>query len=106
MNVAANLPDIFIRGGAGNDALSASAGSNVLDGGRDTFFLDGTAGATWDTVANFHPGDSVTLWGFVPGTSTLAWAANEGAARHTGPPSIRPSPARAPRSTAPSPLPA
>ena len=98
-NVATNLPDVFLQGGAGNDALVASAGSNVLDGGlgsnfvtgasgadggRDTVFLDGTAGTSWDTVANFHPGDSVTLWGFVPGTSTLAWAANEGAAGHTG----------------------
>lgn len=99
VNVATNLPDTFIQGGAGNDALSASSGSNVLDGGfgsnfltgasgadggRDTFFLDGSAGTSWDTLANFHPGDSVTLWGFVQGTSTLAWAANEGAAGHTG----------------------
>ena len=99
VNIGAHLPDVFLEGGAGNDALSASAGSNVLDGGfgsnfltgasgadggRDTFFLDGTAGTTWDTIANFHPGDSVTLWGFVPGQSTLAWAANEGAAGHAG----------------------
>ena len=39
--------------------------------------------STQDTVANFHPGDNVTLWGFVPGSSTLAWAANEGAAGYT-----------------------
>ncbi len=99
VNIAAGRPDALLQGGAGNDALSAVAGSNVLDGGlgsnfltgaagtdggRDTFYLDGSAGTTWDTVANFHPGDSVTLWGFVPGSSTLAWAAGEGAAGHTG----------------------
>ena len=99
VNIATGLPNTFIQGGAGNDALAASAGSNVLDGGfgsnfltgatgadggRDTFFLDGTAGTTWDTIANFHAGDSVTLWGFVPGRSVMAWADNEGAPGHTG----------------------
>ena len=97
--VRAGGPDVFIKGDAGKDAISANSGSNVLDGGagsnfltgvtgtdggRDTFFLDGTAGTTWDTVANFHPGDSVTLWGFVPGKSAIAWADNEGAADHAG----------------------
>ena len=92
-------PDVFLGGGAGNDALTAGAGSNVLDGGlgsnfvtgatgadggTDTFFLDGTAGTTWDTLANFHPGDSATLWGYVPGQSAMVWAANEGAPGHTG----------------------
>lgn len=94
-----HMPNVFMQGGAGADAIAASAGSNVLDGGlgsnfligakgtdggRDTFFLDGSAGTTWDTVVSFHPGDNVTLWGFVPGQSTLAWADNEGAAGYTG----------------------
>ena len=98
-SITAFGPNVFLGGGAGNDALTASAGSNVLDGGlgsnfvtgatgadggTDTFFLDGTAGTTWDTLANFHPGDSATLWGYVPGQSAMIWAANEGAAGHTG----------------------
>lgn len=98
-SVAAFAPNVFLGGGAGNDALTAGAGSNVLDGGlgsnfvtgatgadggTDTFFLDGTAGTTWDTIANFHPGDSATLWGFVPGQSATVWGANEGAAGHAG----------------------
>ena len=98
-SITAFGPNAFLRGGAGNDALTASAGSNVLDGGlgsnfvtgatgadggTDTFFLDGTAGTTWDTIANFHPGDSATLWGFVPGQSATVWSANEGAAGHAG----------------------
>lgn len=99
VNIASNLPNVFIKGGAGDDALTASAGSNVLDGGfgsnfivgasgadggRDTFFLDGTAGTTWDTIMNFHPGDSATLWGYVAGTSAMLLTGNEGAAGHTG----------------------
>ncbi len=98
-SITAFRPNVFLGGGAGNDALTASAGSNVLDGGfgsnfvtgatgadggTDTFFLDGTAGTTWDTLANFHPGDSATLWGYVPGQSAMIWGANEGAAGHTG----------------------
>ena len=98
-SITAFGPNVFLGGGAGNDALTASAGSNVLDGGlgsnfvtgatgadggADTFFLDGTAGTTWDTITNFHPGDSATLWGYVPGRSATVWGANEGAAGHTG----------------------
>ena len=98
-SITAFGPNVFLGGGAGNDALTANAGSNVLngglgsnfvtgaagaDGGTDTFFLDGTAGTTWDTIVNFHPGDSATLWGFVPGQSATVWSANEGAAGHTG----------------------
>jgi len=99
VSMTSYVPNVFLQGGAGNDALTVSAGSNVLDGGlgsnfvigatgadggTDTFFLDGTAGTTWDTIANFHPGDSATLWGFVPGQSAMIWGANEGAAGHTG----------------------
>lgn len=99
VNVATDRPNSFVVGGPGNDAIAVSAGSNVLDGalgsnflvgtngadgGRDTFFLDGAAGTTWDTIANLHAGDSVTLWAFVPGQSTLAWAANEGVPGYTG----------------------
>ncbi len=100
VNVAANIANAFLQGGPGNDALAAIAGSNVLDGGTgsnfltgatgadggtDTFFLDGRGGGTmWDTLVNFHAGDAVTLWGFVPGQGTMGWAGVEGAAGYQG----------------------
>ncbi len=100
VNVSTTLPNVFLRGGPGNDALAANAGSNVLDGGTgsnflvgapgsdggaDTFFVDGRGGAvTWSTVTDFHPGDAVTFWGFVPGQSTMTWAADDGAAGYQG----------------------
>jgi Ca2+-binding RTX toxin-like protein len=99
-NLSTTLPNVFLRGGPGNDALAATAGSNVLDGGTgsnflvgasgagggtDTFFVDGRGSAmTWSTVTNFHPGDAVTFWGFVPGQSTMSWAASDGAAGYQG----------------------
>ena len=97
--VAASMPDVFLHGGTGDDALSAVSGVNVLDGGAgsnflvgaagadggaDTFFIDGRSGVTWSTVVNFHHGDAVTVWGFQAGASTLAWAGNEGAAGYQG----------------------
>lgn len=100
VNITAKVPDVFIRGGPGTDALAASGGSNVLDGGTgsnflvgapgtdggtDTFFVDGRGGAvTWSTAVDFHHGDAVTLWGFTSGQSTYAWAANDGAAGFQG----------------------
>ena len=98
-DVTARLPDVFLKGGAGNDALAADSGSNVLDGslgsnflvgasgadgGTDTFFLDGRSGTTWDTLVNFHPGDAMTLWGYVPGQSMMSWAASDGAPGYQG----------------------
>ena len=84
--IAATSANVFLHGGAADDALTAVAGSNVLDGGlgsnfltgatgadggTDTFFVDGRGvGETWSTVNNFHHGDAITLWGFVDGTST------------------------------------
>jgi len=84
--MAADAAGTFLHGGSGDDALSVTAGSNVLDGGlgsnfltgatgadggTDTFFVDGRGGGiTWSTINNFHHGDAVTLFGFVAGTST------------------------------------
>ena len=100
VNISTTMPNVFLRGGPGNDALAANAGSNVLDGGTgsnflsggsggdggtDTFFVDGRGSTTtWSTVTNFHPGDAITLWGFVPGQSAMSWAADDGAAGYQG----------------------
>ncbi len=93
--VATNAANVFIHGGDGDDAISATTGSNVLDGGAgsnfltgghgddggtDTFFVDVRGGQTvWDTVVNFHHGDAVTIWGFQAGVTSMSWSENEGA---------------------------
>jgi len=98
--MAATVSNVFLHGGSGDDALSVSGGTNVLDGGTgsnfltggagadggtDTFFVDGRApGVTWSTVVNFHHGDAVTLWGFQDGVSTRPWTAVDGAAGYQG----------------------
>jgi len=97
--VSASTSDVFLHGGAGDDALAVQDGTNVLDGGAgsnflvggtgagggtDTFFVDGRGGNTWSTIVNFHQGDSLTLWGFQPGTSTDPWTASDGTAGYTG----------------------
>lgn len=92
----ASTPGMFLVGGPGSDALQATSGDNVLDGagsstfyvggsGHDTFFACLAAGGPrWDTVVNFHRGDTVTLWGFVPGVSQAAWTAGLGAPGYSG----------------------
>ncbi len=98
--IRSDTPNAFLHGGAGDDALQATSGSNVLDGGAgsnflvgaagtdggtDTFYVDGRGGATtWSTVVDFHPGDSMTLWGFVAGTSTLPAYVTDGATGYQG----------------------
>ncbi len=83
--IATAAPNVFLKGGAGMDALQVTSGRNVLDGGTgsnflvggtgdDTFFADARGGAVvWSTLVNFNAGDAATLWGFVPGVSTWAW---------------------------------
>ena len=94
--IGTTVPNVFIKGGAGNDAIAVQSGRNVLDGGQgsnflvggsgiDTYFVDGRGGqATWGTIAGFQPGEIITLWGFVPGVSRLTWADNEGAPGYAG----------------------
>ena len=98
--IAATTGNVFLHGGAGDDALSVSSGSNVLDGGTgsnfltgatgadggtDTFFVDGRGGGvTWSTVVNFHHGDAVTVFGFQAGVSTRPWTASDGVQGYQG----------------------
>ncbi len=98
--VAAQTGSVDIVGGTAGDALEASAGSNVLDGGlgsnfligangedggTDQFFMDGRGGATfWDTLVNFHAGDTATLWGFASGVNGVTWVGSAGAPGYTG----------------------
>jgi len=95
--IKAAVPNVFLKAGAGTKALAAASGQNVLDGGTgsafltggsgtDTFFVDlrGAAAVTWDTLTNFHAGDSVTVWGWVPGIGTETVDALDGAAGYQG----------------------
>ena len=77
LSVTANVPNVFIHTGSGEDAIDVSHanGNNVLDGstgsnflvggsGDDTFFVDDRSPSAdiWSTVANFHAGDAATIF--------------------------------------------
>ena len=94
--ISSATPNTFLRGGSGLKALQVTNGRNILDGGtgssfltggsgNDTFFVDTFYGTpVADTIRNFHAGDAVTVWGFVPGTSSYAIDATGGAPGFTG----------------------
>ena len=83
--------DDAINTGAGNDIIDGGLGSNFLTGGsgNDTFFSDGreagNGAITWSTVTDFTDGtNSVNIWGYIDGTSTYQWYADQGATGWTG----------------------
>lgn len=93
----ASGPGWFIHSGAGDDALRALAGRNVLDGGTGSNFLTGGSGADsffldargqtvpiWSTLVDFGAGDDATLWGIAEATTALIWQEDAGAAGYTG----------------------
>ena len=94
--MSASTPDVFLKGGTGTKALTVTSGQNVLDGGSGSSFLTGGSGtdtffmdvrgdnSVWDTLVNFHAGDAVTVWGWVPGVSTETVDAQAGAAGYQG----------------------
>jgi phospholipase/lecithinase/hemolysin len=97
LNVTVSTPNWFIHSGAGQDAIAVSGGSNVVDGGTgsnfltggsgtDSFFVDerGATATTWSTVANFHAGDSATLWGVSQAGFQINYIDGAGAAGATG----------------------
>ena len=86
----------FITAGAGNDAVDGGAGRDVIDGGTgsnfltggagiDTFFVDGRGDEiTWTTITDWEAGEQLSLWGFIPGSSTQLWSASDGAEGYKG----------------------
>lgn len=94
--IAAEEPDVYILGGTGEDAIAVTSGKNVLSSqgaltwfvggsGTDTFYVDAKkAELAWFSILNFHAGDDVTLWGFVPGSSSYSWAPSSGVAGYKG----------------------
>jgi len=99
INVTAEIPNVFIKTGSGEDAIDVSKvnGSNIMDGstgsnfltggtGLDTFYVDdrNAAQPIWSTLVNFHSGDNATIWGITANDFQLSWADNEGAANAKG----------------------
>jgi hypothetical protein len=99
INVAAQIPNVFIHTGSGNDAIDVSSvnGNNILDGGTGSNFLTGGTGndnfyldnrspnaPIFSTVVNFHSGDNATVWGVNATDFSLLELDNQGAAGHTG----------------------
>jgi hypothetical protein len=95
--IVAQQPGMLIRSRADATAVQLLGGNNVLDmrrgssflvsgPGNDVFLFDGNQPQeTWNTIVNFHTGDSATLWGFKAGTSTDWWDTNAGATNYQGP---------------------
>ena len=99
LNITAQVPNVFIRSGAGTDALDVSKvnGNNILDGstgsnfltggtGFDTFYLDyrNPTSDVFSTIVNFHAGDNVTIFGINPTDFTLKTLDNQGAVNAKG----------------------
>lgn len=101
INVNALVKNVFIHTGGGEDAIdvSATGGTNVLDGStgsnflvgaalpsNDTFFVDdrNATASIWDTIKNFHSGDNATIFGITRNDFTITTLDNQGAAGNTG----------------------
>ncbi len=97
INITANIPNVFVHSGSGEDALRVLSGTNVLDGstgsnfltggsGTDTFFVDdrGAVADIWSTVVGFHTGDAATVWGVTPQDFAFSWVDNQGAVGFAG----------------------
>lgn len=83
--LVALTPNAVLLDGLGADVLVANSGSNLLDAGmgttlmvggtgNDNFVANATGAAVWDVISNFHPGDTMVLWGFTAGASQLSWS--------------------------------
>jgi hypothetical protein len=99
LNVTANVPNVFIHAGSGEDAINVShaGGNNVLDGstgsnflvggsGDDTFFVDDRSPSAdiWSTVSDFHTGDAATIFGITQNGFATSWVDGQGATGFTG----------------------
>ena len=85
--ISSQAPETAVQLQGGTNVVEVKQGSGFLVSGTgiDTFLahVDQPA-VTWDTIANFHTGDSIILYGFTHGTSLQSWDANAGAAGYTG----------------------
>lgn len=94
--IAGSAGNDFINGLGGDDAIDGRDGGDVLDGGTgsnfltggagmDTFFVDSrTSQPVWSTVTDLEADETVTIWGWQDGRSTLSWAERNGASGYQG----------------------
>jgi Ca2+-binding RTX toxin-like protein len=94
INVTADIPNVFIATGSGNDTINVSGanGKNILDSGTgsnfltggigdDTFYLDdrNPDAPIFSTIVNFHAGDYATVWGVYASNFSVLELNNQGA---------------------------
>jgi hypothetical protein len=96
LNITATTPNWFLQAGTGENALTVTSGTNVLESSGSAFLTGGTGSDTfniedqavtadsWSTIVNFHAGDNATLVGVSASDFTLTWLAGEGAPGGTG----------------------
>lgn len=99
INVTANIPNVFIHTSSGSDGIDVSKanGTNILDGGTGSNFLTGGTGTDtfyldnrnpdapiFSTIANFHAGDTATVFGVTATDFSLIELNNQGAPGYTG----------------------
>jgi hypothetical protein len=95
--IGARSQSVFLEAGTADDALQATGGVNLLDGGAGSNFLVGSIAGTdtfsldvsgpapsWSTIVNFHAGDTAMLFGFQAGTSTQSLTEGEGVGSYKG----------------------
>ncbi len=94
--IVAQQTSMLISSKASATAVQLLGGANVVNMEQGSSFLVGGLGndtiilhadqpqVTWNTIANFHSGDSITIYGYHNGLSTSQWVANAGAAGWTG----------------------
>jgi hypothetical protein len=87
MLISSNADATAIQLQGGDNLVDVGAGSTfVTSGSGDDVFLFQAAQAqpTWNTIINFHPGDSITVYGFDAATSSDYWDPSAGASGYTG----------------------
>ena len=94
--IVAQQPNMLISSRAIATAVQLASGRNVIDvrngstfatsgGGSDEFlFHADQAQVTWNTIVNFHPGDSLTIFGFNAAAGSYYWDPSSGASGYTG----------------------
>ena len=94
--IAAQQSGMLISSQAPQTAVQLKSGTNFVDIAQGSGFVVSGTGTdsfrahadplqiTWDTIANFHTGDTVILTGFTPGVSLQSWDASAGAAGYMG----------------------
>lgn len=72
----AGLGDDVLQATSGNNLLDAGLGNTLMIGGSgtDNFVVNASGPAVWDVIDNFHPGDTMVLWGFTAGPSNYTWS--------------------------------